>query len=70
MSDVQVPIETLIQSSGNSIYKLAILVGQRALQIADQSRDLLSDTKNVKPINAALLEMRDGKIKFHRVKEA
>lgn len=70
MSDVQVPIETLIQYSGNSIYKLAILVGQRALQIADQSRDLLSDTKNVKPINAALLEMRDGKIKFHRVKEA
>lgn len=68
MYDNQIAIEDLIKHTGNSIYKLSILLGQRALQIAEGNRDLLSETKDETPISVALNEMHEGKIKFRKTK--
>lgn len=61
----QVPLETLIDKTAYSVYKLVILASRRALEIAEaQQRAGVAADLSTKPTTAALEEIAEGKIRY------
>lgn len=63
-----IPVEQLLSSSQGSLYRLAILVAKRALQLAEGEKALV-DRKEEKTLEIAVDEIAAGKIKSRPVKE-
>lgn len=57
-----VPIETLLDKSQGSIYKLVNLASRRALEIAEGQPKLVAASSSVKPSTVALYEIAAGKV--------
>jgi len=60
-----VSVEGLLEASGGSIYKLAMLAAKRSLQIADGDKPLVGNTDD-KPLDAALREIEAGRIRIKK----
>lgn len=63
-----VPLETLLDKSGGSIYKLVVLASRRALEIAEGQPKLVAVNSSTKPSTIALHEIAAGKVKYQKVK--
>ncbi|MDI6605830.1 MAG: DNA-directed RNA polymerase subunit omega [Candidatus Omnitrophota bacterium] len=63
-----VPIETLLDKSDHSIYKLVILASKRALEIAEGQPKLVDANSSTKPSTIALHEIAEGKVHCAKVK--
>lgn len=63
-----IPLEKLIDKTGNSIYKLVVLASERAFQIAEGAAPLVEKTDSSKPGSIALEEIAQGKVKLKEVK--
>jgi len=60
-----VPLETLLDKSGGSVYKLVIMASQRALELSEGAVPLIEMPRDIeKPTLKALLEIQSGKIKY------
>jgi DNA-directed RNA polymerase omega subunit len=57
-----VPVEKLLSATNGSIYRLAVLVAKRAMQLADGEKALV-DKEEDKLLDSALLEIAEKKIK-------
>ncbi len=66
---IYVPLESMLDKTEHSIYKLVILAARRALEIADGQPVLVDVIKGIKPSTIALLEIAAGKVAFKKVKE-
>lgn len=64
-----VPIETLLDKTSNSIYKLVILAAKRALEIAEGQPKLVEANSSSKPSTVALYEIAAGKLNYRMPKE-
>lgn len=62
------PVEKLLAASEGSIYKLAVLVAKRAMQIADGEKSLV-DKPDEKPLDNALREIGENKIRVKSKKK-
>lgn len=56
------PIEKLLLSSQNSLYKLVILASQRALELAEGMPPMIEKRLSDKPTVVALDEIAEGKV--------
>lgn len=63
-----VALETLLDKSGGSIYKLVILAAKRALEIAEGQPKLVAAAASVKPSTVALHEIAEGKVEYGKQK--
>ena len=59
-----VPIEKLLKSAGNSMYKLVILASRRALELGAGSEKLVEASPNTKLTTIALKEIQENKIYY------
>ncbi|MDD5044097.1 MAG: DNA-directed RNA polymerase subunit omega [Candidatus Omnitrophica bacterium] len=59
-----VPLETLIDKTSHSLYKLVILASRRALEIAEGQPSLIGPCPNTKPSVVALREIAAGKVSY------
>ncbi len=65
---IYVPLESMLDKTEHSIYKLVILAARRALEIADGQPSLIEVIKGTKPSTIALLEIAAGKIGYKKIK--
>jgi len=65
---IYVPLEKLLDKSGNSIYKLVVLASKRALEIAEGQPKLVTAAASVKPASVALSEIAEGKVYYKKPK--
>ncbi len=63
-----VALETLLDKSGGSIYKLVVLAAKRALEIAEGQPKLVDTNASNKPSTIALYEIAEGRVKYHKIK--
>jgi DNA-directed RNA polymerase omega subunit len=63
-----VPLETMLDKTDGSIYKLVILASRRALEIAEGQPRLVEAEASIKPSTIALYEIAGGKISYKQVK--
>ena len=63
-----VALETLLDKSGGSIYKLVILAAKRALEIAEGQPKLVVANASTKPSTIALYEIAAGKVEYGKRK--
>ena len=63
-----IPLEKLIDKTGNSIYKLVVLASERAFEIAEGSPPLVEKSNGSKPGSIALEEIAQGKITLKTTK--
>ncbi len=63
-----VELETWVDKSGGSVYKLVILASKRALEIAEGQPKLVSMDSAVKPSTIALHEIAAGKVQYKKSK--
>lgn len=66
---VYVPLEQLLDKTGNSIYKLVILASKRALELAEGQPKLVTVNSSIKPSTVAMLEIAGGKVVYRKIKE-
>jgi DNA-directed RNA polymerase omega subunit len=59
-----IPIEELLGASKGSVYKLTMLAAKRSLQIADGDKPLVESAGDDKPLDTALREIKEGKIRM------
>ncbi len=57
-----VPLEKLIDKSHGSMYKLAILVSRRALELAEGAPKLIDAAADTKVTTLAMREIAEGKV--------
>ncbi len=57
-----IPLEKLIDKTGNSLYKLVVLASKRAFEIAEGAPPLVEKTISSKPGSIALEEIAQGKV--------
>ena len=62
MYEVNIPLETLLEASEGSIYKITILAAKRAISLTDGEKSLI-DKPGEKVLDNALREIRNGMIK-------
>lgn len=67
MYEVNIPLETLLEASEGSIYKITVLAAKRAISLNDGEKSLL-DKPGEKVLDNALREIKDGKIKVKKKK--
>ena len=65
---IYVSLESMLNKTDHSIYKLVILAARRALEIADGQPPLVDVVKGNKPSTTALLEIANGKITYKKAK--
>jgi DNA-directed RNA polymerase omega subunit len=65
-----VPLEKLLDKSGDSVYKLVILASKRALEIAEGQPKLVDVNSSFKPSTVALHEISEGKVQYKKTKPA
>jgi DNA-directed RNA polymerase omega subunit len=63
-----VDLETLLDKSNGSVYKLVILASKRALEIAEGQPKLVEAKISVKPSTVALLEIAEGRVESKKIK--
>lgn len=63
-----VPLEKLLDKTGDSIYKLVILASKRSLEIAEGQPGLVKADSSVKPSTIALYEIAAGKLTYRKAK--
>ncbi len=63
-----VSLESMLDKTGHSIYKLVILAARRALEIANGQPALVDAIKGTKPSTIALFEIATGKIGYKKAK--
>lgn len=61
-----IPLEKLLDKTGNSMYKLVILAAKRTLEIAEGQPRLISGNHSLKPSSAALEEIAQGKVRLKK----
>ncbi|MGE5307911.1 MAG: DNA-directed RNA polymerase subunit omega [Deltaproteobacteria bacterium] len=63
-SDQGESIQTLLNKSGNSLYKLVVIASKRALELAEGKPKLIENVSivNTKPSTIALREISQGKV--------
>ena len=59
-----VPLEDLLKSTNESMYKLVILAAKRALELGAGSEKLIDTDPNTKLTSIALKEIKENKINF------
>ena len=64
-----VALETLVDKSCESVYKLVILASKRALEIAEGQPRLSQASASIKPSTVALQEISEGKISCRKLKQ-
>jgi len=69
MDNDYVPLEKLLPAGGGSIYKTSILLAKRSLQLADGAKPLIDAKPSEKPIEVALQEIEEDKIKVRAKKK-
>jgi DNA-directed RNA polymerase subunit K/omega len=69
MKRMYVPLEELLSTSQNSVFKLTMLMSKRGMQIAEGSK-LLVERVSEKPLDNALIEILNRKVRVKDVKEA
>lgn len=69
MNRESVPLEILLEASGGSIYKLAILAAKRAMLLADGEKALI-EKPSEKVLDNALREISAGAIKVKDKKKS
>lgn len=57
-----VPLEKLIDKSHGSMYKLSVLVAQRALELAEGAPRLVDAPADIKVTTLAMREIAEGKV--------
>jgi len=57
-----IPLESLLEATGGSIYKAAILAAKRAMSLSDGDKPLVGKPSE-KVLDSALREIEAGKIK-------
>jgi DNA-directed RNA polymerase omega subunit len=65
-----VPLEKLLDKTGNSVYSLVVLAAKRALEIAEGQPKLVEANSSVKPSAIALQEIAAGKVRFKQAGKA
>ncbi|MDP1853661.1 MAG: DNA-directed RNA polymerase subunit omega [Candidatus Omnitrophota bacterium] len=65
-----VPLEKLLNVTGNSLYKLVILVSRRAIEIAEGAPKLCDVNSTVKPASIAFREILEGKVSCKKIKKS
>ncbi len=65
---VYVPLETMLDKTGHSVYKLVILASKRALEIAEGQPQLVQAAATMKPSTIALYEIAAGKVVYKKQK--
>lgn len=63
-----VPLEKLLDKSGDSVYKLVIMASKRALEIAEGQPKLVNMDSSIKPSTIALYEIIEGKVQYKKSK--
>ncbi|MEW5759087.1 MAG: DNA-directed RNA polymerase subunit omega [Candidatus Omnitrophota bacterium] len=65
-----IPLEELIKKTNNSIYKLTIVTGRRAIELAEGAPTLINNKAfaGLRPISLALKEIIEGKVTCKIVK--
>jgi len=63
-----VALETLLDKSGGSIYKLVILAAKRGLEIAEGQPKMVEAPVSMKPSTIALHEIAEGKVESKKLK--
>jgi DNA-directed RNA polymerase omega subunit len=63
-----VPLETMLDKTYNSIYKLVIVASKRALEIAEGQPKLVEADASIKPSTVALMEIAAGKVTYKKIK--
>jgi DNA-directed RNA polymerase omega subunit len=63
-----VPLETVLDKTEYSIYKLVILAAKRALEIAEGQPKLVDADSSIKPSTIALMEIAAGKVVYKKTK--
>jgi len=63
-----IALETMLDKSNESIFKLVILASKRALEIAEGQPKLVDDGPSIKPSTVALHEISEGKVKSKIIK--
>ena len=58
-----VPLAGLLKATGGSIYKLAILVAKRGIELADGGKAMI-EKPDERVLNTALTEIIQGKVKI------
>lgn len=61
-------LETVLDKSEKSIYKLVILASKRALELAEGQPKLVNVSSAMKPSTIALYEIAQGKVEYRKVK--
>ncbi|MEW6008297.1 MAG: DNA-directed RNA polymerase subunit omega [Candidatus Omnitrophota bacterium] len=64
-----IPLEKLIDKTGNSLYKLVVMASKRAFEIAEGAPALVEKSEIAKPGTIALEEIAQGKIKMKQLRE-
>lgn len=66
-----VPLEGLIGRTEDSVYKLAILAGRRAIELAEGSPAAVSNksAEPLRPVSLALKEIAEGKVTCKSIKQ-
>ena len=64
-----VPLETLIDKSQGSMFKLVMLVSKRALELADGAPKLIDAPADTKITTLAMMEMAAGVIEIKKDKK-
>jgi len=63
-----VALETMLDKSCGSIYKLVILASKRALELAEGQPKLVNESAAIKPSTLALHEIAAGKVECVKIK--
>ncbi|MFH1354916.1 MAG: DNA-directed RNA polymerase subunit omega [Candidatus Omnitrophota bacterium] len=63
-----ISVESLLDKTNNSIYKLVILASRRALEIAEGQPKLVEGDSVTKPSTLALREISAGKVTAQKTK--
>jgi DNA-directed RNA polymerase omega subunit len=63
-----VPLETLLEKTNYSVYKLVVLAARRGLEIAEGQPKLVEVNASVKPSTVALYEIAAGKVVYKKTK--
>lgn len=66
VQDYDESVETLLNKSGNSLYKLVVIASKRALELAEGKPKLIEEGSlaNTKPSTIALREVGQGKVRL------
>lgn len=60
-------ITTALEMVDNDRYKLSLVVAKRAEQLLNGAEPLVDDVDDLKPVDIAIREVAQGKVKLHGI---